>query len=205
MNSRRQVLAIACAVTLMGMPLTSAHATGEAATVVTDFGNHMLRMLSDPQISPADRREQFGTLLDKDFDLAKASRFALGRYWQSASDQEKKDFAVSFRGYLVKTYSARFAEFSKTSFKVTGERPEESQDVIVSTTVTQGGDNPKPTKVDWRVSTESGSPKITDVIVDGVSMSITHRHDFAAMLERNGGHLSELIAQLGRMDGAAKQ
>ena len=204
MISRRQLLIIGSAVAAMEMSLMSALATSAAATVVTDFGNHMLQMLSDPQISPADRRDRFGTLLDRDFDLAKAGRFVLGRYWQSATDQEKKDFAVSLRGYLVKTYSARFAEFSNASFKVVGERSEAADSTVVSTTVTQTN-KPQPAKVEWRVSTEGGSPKITDVIVDGVSMSITHRQEFAAMLKRNGGHVSELIAELGRMDDAGRR
>jgi phospholipid transport system substrate-binding protein len=37
---------------------------------------------------------------------------------------------------------------------------------------------------------------ITDVAVDRVSMKITQRNEFAAIVQRNGGHSDALIAAL---------
>jgi phospholipid transport system substrate-binding protein len=98
----------------------------------------------------------------------------------------------------------RFGEFGGASFKVTGERPESPTSTIVSTTVMQKN-NPSPAKVDWRVSTASGSPKITEVIVDGISMSLTHRQEFASLIERQGGGVAGLIAQLKSKINIARQ
>lgn len=202
MVSRRLVLISGFALLTAAAPL--ARAAGEASAVVTDFGNHMLQMLSSPQLSPADRQKQFGALLDKDFDFATIGRFVLGRYWASATDQEKQEFAPVFRDYVVQSYSVRFGEFSGASFKVTGERPESPTSTIVSTTVMQKN-NPSPAKVDWRVSTATGAPKITEVIVDGISMSLTHRQEFASLIERQGGGVAGLIAQLKAKINVAKQ
>src|SRR5207302_5972551 len=104
----------------------------------------------------------FGALLDKDFDFVRIGRFVLGRYWQTATDQQKQEFALVFRDYVVQSYSVRFAEFRGASFKVTGERPEGSGSVIVSTTVMQRN-SPTPARADWRVSTDT-APEITEVI-----------------------------------------
>jgi phospholipid transport system substrate-binding protein len=204
MVSRRLVLVFGLALLAAGAPVAPALATGESAAVVTDFGDHMLQMLNDPQTSPADRQKRFGALLDKDFDFVKIGRFVLGRYWNTATDKEKQEFAPVFRDYVVQSYSVRFGEFSGASFKVTGERPESPTSTIVSTTVMQRN-NPTPAKVDWRVSNDTGSPKITEVIVDGISMSLTHRQEFASLIERSGGGVGGLIAQLKAKINVARQ
>src|SRR5262249_20664576 len=160
--SRRLILVLGCSLLAAGMPLAPGLAANGATAVVADFGNEALQMVNDQQLSLPEREKRFGGLLDRDFDFAKTSRFVLGSYWQSATEQEKQEFAPSFRNYVAKTYSARFGEFSGASFTITGERPEGTESVIVNTTVTQR-DKQTPAKVDWRVSTETGTPKITDV------------------------------------------
>jgi phospholipid transport system substrate-binding protein len=195
MVSRRLALISGFALLAAMTPLAPALATGEAAAVVTDFGNQMLQMLNGPQLPPGERQKRFGALLDKDFDFATIGRFVLGRYWASATDQEKQEFAPVFRDYVVQSYSVRFGEFTSASFKVTGERQETPTSTIVSTSVMQKNSS-TPAKVDWRVSTAGGAPKITEVIVDGISMSLTHRQEFASLIERQGGGVAGLIAQL---------
>jgi phospholipid transport system substrate-binding protein len=203
MVSRRLALVFGLALLAAGAPVAPALAAGEATAVVSDFGDHMLQMLNDPQVSPAERQKRFGALLDKDFDFATIGRFVLGRYWNTATDQEKHEFAPVFRDYVVQSYSVRFGEFGGASFKVTGERPESQLSTMVSTTVMQKN-NQTPAKVDWRVTNVSG-PKITEVIVDGISMSLTHRQEFASLIERSGGGVGGLIAQLKAKINVARQ
>ncbi len=203
MVSRRLALVSALAL-LAASPVVPALGAGEAAAVVTDFGDHMLRMLSDPQVSPAERQKRFGALLDKDFDFAAIGRFVLGRYWQTATEQQKQEFEPVFRDYVVQSYSVRFGEFGGAAFKIKGERSESPTSTIVSTSVTQKN-SPTPAKVDWRVSTATGAPKITEVIVDGISMSLTHRQEFASLIEREGGGVTGLISQLKAKINVARQ
>ena len=54
----------------------------------------------------------------------------------------------------------------------------------------------EPVRVDWRLAPEGQSWKIIDVIIEGVSMAITQRDDFAATVQRNGGRIGPLIEQL---------
>jgi len=204
MVSRRLALLFGFALLAAGAPAVPVLAAGDSAAVVADFGDHMLQMLNDPQLSPAERQMRFGALLDKDFDFAKIGRFVLGRYWQTATEQQKQEFAPVFRDYVVQSYSVRFGEFTGASFKVTGERPESPTSSIVSTTVMQRNSS-TPAKVDWRVSTDTGSPKITEVIVDGISMSLTHRQEFASLIERSGGGVAGLIAELKAKTNIARQ
>jgi len=41
--------------------------------------------------------------------------------------------------------------------------------------------------------TDNGVYKISDVIVEGVSMSVTQRSEFASVIQRNGGQLRGVI------------
>ena len=50
----------------------------------------------------------------------------------------------------------------------------------------------QPIRVDWRVR----RGKVIDVIVEGVSMSVTQRSEFASIIQRNGGKVSALINHL---------
>ncbi len=53
-----------------------------------------------------------------------------------------------------------------------------------------------PAKVDWRVTRADGAYKITDVVVEGVSMAVTQRSEFASVIQRNGGKVEGLLAML---------
>jgi len=54
----------------------------------------------------------------------------------------------------------------------------------------------QPARVDWRVRTAGGQPKIVDVVVEGVSMAVTQRSEFAAVIQRSGGRVAGLLTAL---------
>lgn len=205
------VRALIPALGLLGLlalaPLSGvAAAATEPTGVVADFGDRTLQMLGDQKLTQPDRESRFGALLDQDFDFQAIARFVLGRYWLTATDDQKQQFAKVFRDYVVLAYANRFNEFSGASFKVTGQHAESETTQLVSTQV-QRRDGGAPAHVDWRVRKGADGYKITEVIVDGISMSLTHRQEFASIIERNGGNVGDLISQLRQRTGdtAAKQ
>jgi phospholipid transport system substrate-binding protein len=92
----------------------------------------------------------------------------------------------------VRAYSARLGQYGGEQFRVTGERPNGAETVVTSEIVRKSG---APIEVDWYLI-HQGSPKITDVYVAGVSMKVTQRDEFASVIQRNGGQVGALIAQL---------
>lgn len=195
MDPRRLVAAAGFLLVAALAPPAPAGAATDPKAVVADFGDRVLRMLGNEQLSQAERRKQFHDLLDQDFDFNTIARFVLGRYWNPATAEQKQQFTQAFKDYVVQSYSNRFNEFSGTTFKVTGERPE-SQDTTIIHTDVQRRDGSAPAKVDWRVIKVGDGYKISEVIVDGISMSLTHRQEFASIMQRNGGDVADLIAQL---------
>jgi phospholipid transport system substrate-binding protein len=57
------------------------------------------------------------------------------------------------------------------------------------------GQSGEPITLDWHLSQTPAGYKITDVYVGGVSMAVTERDEFAAVIQRSGG-VSGLLAQL---------
>jgi phospholipid transport system substrate-binding protein len=53
-----------------------------------------------------------------------------------------------------------------------------------------------PLRIDWRLVNDNHGYKINDVIVEGVSMAVTQRSEFASIIQRNGGQVHGLIAMM---------
>jgi len=163
----------------------------DAATFVNDLVSHAVAVLRDHQLTDQDRERKFHALLDANFDIPRISRFVLGRYWNGTSEQEQRVFEQLFERWTVRIYSSRFKEYSGETIKVTGSRAESETGTTVSSEVIPIDSGP-PIKVDWRVRHDDGGFKIIDVTVEGVSLALTQREEFAAVIGRNGGTIEGL-------------
>jgi phospholipid transport system substrate-binding protein len=95
--------------------------------------------------------------------------------------------------YLVRFYGQRFAQYGGESLRVTGSQTDPAGVIVTSQIIRPQG---PPIEVDWRLGVSDGRYKISDVVVDGVSMALTHRSDFAAIIQRNGGQVTGLLATM---------
>jgi phospholipid transport system substrate-binding protein len=77
---------------------------------------------------------------------------------------------------------------------VTGSRSDPETAMVTSEIVRP--DSRPPIMVDWRLSTRDGLYKISDVIIDGVSMGASERFEFAPVIERSGGQVQGLFAMM---------
>jgi phospholipid transport system substrate-binding protein len=155
-----------------------------------DRAVEVLNKKSDPAL----RQERFRQLFHADFDCPGIARFVLGRYWRDASEEEQRDFVKLFEEYVVFVYTARLSNFGGQDFKVRGSRSD-GDGVMVSTDVFSPGGS-SPLKIDWRLVSDNGTYKINDVIVEGVSMLVTQRSEFASIVQRNGGQVRGLLAMM---------
>jgi phospholipid transport system substrate-binding protein len=105
-----------------------------------------------------------------------------------------------FGEFIVKTYSQRLGGYAGETFTVTSARKVGKKgDVIVKTRI--GRPSGPPLDAGWRVREIDGAHKIIDVQVEGVSMAVTQRQDFAAVTRRQGveGLLQILRARTERL------
>ena len=155
----------------------------------------------DPALSPAARRARFQALVRQDFDLPAIARSVLGSHWRAASEDERAQFGTAFADYMVALYAPQMEQFGGRPFTVTGQRVG-SDATIVSTTVAQTGDAP-PVGIDWRTVKGADGYRVTDVIVENVSLMQTKRDEIGAVLGRSGGQVGSVIAQLRTLSSQA--
>jgi phospholipid transport system substrate-binding protein len=180
------VLGLLC----LGTPREAA--AQDARTFVNSLGAQAIQVLG-PSVPPAQRLARFRALFHEDFDVPGIGRFVLGRYWRAATPQEQQEFLTLFQEYIVRAYSTRLGEYGGEPFRVTGARPN-GEETVVSSEIQRANGNR--IEVEWYLVGQGGRFKITDVYIGGISMKVTQRDEFAAVIQRNGGQVGALLAQL---------
>ncbi|MGH7064408.1 MAG: MlaC/ttg2D family ABC transporter substrate-binding protein [Stellaceae bacterium] len=191
---RRTLAAAAVILVLAALgPIAPAAAAADPAAMINDLGNHALEVLGK-NVPPGEREARFRQLFHQDFDVPGIARFVLGRYWRTATPAEQQEFVGLFSEYTALAYSNRLAEYSGETLKVLGSRAQPDGSLVQSEIVRPNG--APPAKVDWRLTRTDGGYKISDVIVEGISMAVTQRSEFASVIQRNGGQVQGLIRVL---------
>jgi phospholipid transport system substrate-binding protein len=186
--------------TIMSLLIASAWWTTASDAVAADanlfmnqFWGQTVEVLSK-KVPRAEQLARFRQLYLADFDGPGIARFVLGRYWRSASEQEQQEFLRLFEDYVVFVYGTRLSNFGAETLKIRGSRTDESGTIVSTDIVSPNGD--APIKLDWRLITDHGSFKINDVIIEGISMLVTQRSEFASVIQRHDGQVGELLVMM---------
>ena len=172
----------------------------QAEAFIRDLSQKAIAVLRDKDKTEEERESVFRGLLKSGFDMKFIGRFVLGVNWRQATPQQREDYQALFNDYVLKTYSARLGGFTNEDFEITGSQPAGKRDMMVDSKVLRK-DGP-PITADWRVRMVDGEPKVIDVVVEGVSMSISQRQEFASVVQSKG--MDGLIETLrARVDGDA--
>jgi len=164
-----------------------------AEKFIASLGDRALQVLVVDSQSDDERIDAFRTLLNEGFDLPLIGRYAMGRYWRRATPAQKDEYKELFEAFIVRTYAVRLGQYSGETLKVVGSRAEKT-DIIVTSEIVRV-DKPA-IRVDWRVRERDEGPKIVDVVVEGVSMLLTQRDEFASVIQRSGGNVEGLLTRL---------
>ena len=174
-----------------------------AARFIHQFGNRAIETLRMSGLTLDQREARFRGLLSEGFDLAFIGRFVLGKYWRAATPDQQADYLELFGEYVLQTYSARLGGYSGETISVVGARQANDKDAVIRTQI----DRPSgpPIVADWRVRMTGGQYRIIDVIVEGISLAVTQRSEFASVVRRDGieGLLAILRARTTKIPATA--
>ena len=165
---------------------------GGASEFIRELGNRAIATSKTPGMSLEEREAHFRGLLREGFDVRFIGRFSLGAHWRRASGEQQRDYLEVFSDYFLQVYSVWFGGNAGETITVVSERPAGTKDVVVRTRI--GGPLGRSIEAEWRVRTTENRYRIIDVMVEGVSMVITQRSEFSAVIQRNG--VEGLIAVL---------
>lgn len=195
---RRLFLAAAAALLSLPSFAQAGAAAADAQKFIDNLGEAAIGLTS-ANLSEAERETRFRSLLEAHFDMLGISKFVLARYWRVASDAERADFQRLFEDLLVQAYAKKFTEYTGQRFQVAGSQANDDDSTTVNSLINQP--NGDVVRLDWRVA-DAGGLKISDLIVDGVSLRTTYRSDVASVIQNNGGKVADLIDALRQKTGS---
>ncbi|OYU41104.1 MAG: ABC transporter [Pseudorhodobacter sp. PARRP1] len=135
----------------------------------------------------------FERIFSRYADVPTIARSALGVAAKKASAAQMASFTKAFQGYISRKYGARFREFIGGSIEVTDARPIKSYYEVISVAHLKGQ---APFDLRWHVSDKSGRNLFFNIIIEGVNMLASERTEVGAMLDKRGGDIDKLIADL---------
>ncbi len=174
-------------------PATAAEA-GDPAAFVRHFSEQAIAILADEGLAGGRRDQAFRGLLTTGFDVETIGRFVLGRYWRKATEAERAEYGRLFEDLIVASYSRQLLSYAGADLKVEGVRQRNENSVLVTSHFlrTEG----EPIRLDWRLLRRGDAWRIVDVVVEGMSMALSQRSEFKAVIRGNGGRVEALLEKL---------
>jgi phospholipid transport system substrate-binding protein len=164
-----------------------------AAQFIQSTGQELVAALNSN--APVERRrQQVAAILRRAVDIEGVGRFILGRWWRQASAAEQQEYMRLFEETLIRNLSARFGEYQGVRFALGRAQQRTEDDVLVNTIIERP--NIAPFSLDWRVGDVNGQPRVVDVIAEGTSLRLTQRSEYSAVIQRNNGQVSALLAAM---------
>jgi phospholipid transport system substrate-binding protein len=198
---RRRLVAGAAGVVLA---LAIAPTVGQAANpsaeqVIQGLVEDIWTTLRRDDVDANARVDELAALLEARTDVALISRLALGRHWNRLPESERQDYQELFRDVVIGSMARRLNTYAgdaevplEERFRILSSAPVGTGDVLVRSKVFPSGR--QPLDLDWRLRRSDSGLVVIDLIIEGASLLVAQRSEFAAAIER--GDLAGLLADL---------
>jgi phospholipid transport system substrate-binding protein len=142
----------------------------------------------DKQLQAGDRRKALALAEEKILplvDFREAARLALGRAWNSASEDQRARLTRQFQTLLVRIYSNAIGVYRGQTMRV---QPVKMAPGATDVTVRNQYVSPgrPPTSVEYAMHKTPQGWKIYDITVEGVSLVLTYRGEFEQVVREGG-------------------
>lgn len=119
------------------------------------------------------------------FDFLRMTQLAVGKYWRSATAEQKQALVTEFRNMLVRTYTKVFTVYRDQTIEVKPLRMAGSDnEATVKTVISKPGS--QLTLVDYEMKKSADGWKVFDISIEGVSMVMSYRGTFASQIQTGG-------------------
>ena len=161
---------------------------------VEGLGNSVLEQAKDASKSEDEKKAQLKDLFFQNVDVDWIGQFVLGRFWRTATPEQQKNYLQNYRNFIAKNYTSKLNGYSGETYKIGEIRDEGDGKYTVQLEIVRP--NQANVETQYSVRENNGAYKITDIVVEGVSLITTQRSEFASVVSRKG--LDFLIEQLAK-------
>lgn len=136
---------------------------------------------------------EFERIFARYADVPTIASYALGVDSRRASPAQMREFTAVFQRYISVKYGRRFREFIGGQIEVQDARAVKNFYEVKSLAKLRGQ---APFEVTFLVSDRSGKDLFFNLFIEGINMLLTERTEIGAMLDRRGGDIDAMIADL---------
>lgn len=166
-----------------------AQPAAQAVAFVKSTSDQLVAIVNSPD-SPPEKRRRLQPVIESTVDVDDIARFCLGRFWRIATPDQQTQYMALFHDLLLTEIAGHFGEYQGVRVSMGLARTSADTEIVITTV--ERPKNPA-TQVDWVIATNTGSPKIVDLLAEGTSLRLTQSADFTAYLARHQYNIHELV------------
>jgi phospholipid transport system substrate-binding protein len=190
---------------LIASPASAALAGAlEAGQFLVTLNAAAIDNLKDASIGEEQRQERFKKLARDSFDLPRISKFVLGINWRRATPEQREAFLDVFEDISLQRFMPLFSKYADQRFTVDKTRQDKDKPRLyfVDSTIHRG--EAVPVSIEWRIVRRDDQYRILDVVAEGVSMVLTLRNEYGAVIKNKGvdGLIEVLQEKVNKQNGA---
>ena len=146
--------------------------------------------------SKEEKIKKLKTIDKETVDIRGIGFYTLGQYRKTLSEDQKKQYAILFEQYFLKSFASRLAEYSNPEIEVISKEKLNEKYTMVSSKLVATDKRPE-IKIDWRIYTkDTENPLIRDLIIEGLSLARTQKEEFSSIIQSNDGSIEALFDTL---------
>ena len=137
------------------------------------------------ELSPEAARDVIREVASPHFNFAGLARGALGKHWRKADEEQRKQVAELFRGVLEKAYAKALSTYAGQVAETVGAAALSEDKISVEVKVSAGETD---ARIDYifSPSKDDGEWLVSDVKVEGISLSRNYRKQFSGIIRKEG-------------------
>ena len=180
---------------LLGALMTATTAAAQAnpetaAAVATDLAarnNRVVQELQQLKQSNALSPQAVLALIQKEMspiiNFSRLAAQATGKYWRSATEDDKQRITQHFRILLEQNYAKLLARYDQQKVQTIESKTRADKTILVGVKVYGGN---KSARIDYVFYPQDDNMQISDIQVEGISLLATYRRQFAQIAKQYG-------------------
>jgi phospholipid transport system substrate-binding protein len=188
---------IVVAALTFSMTLNVSNATSEdVIDFVNSISKRTLTIANEEQTSESSKEKELEALFKQVVDTRWIGKFSLGRYWRSASNEQRAKYLNLYSKFLTQNYVPNFKEYAGSELIIQNVSEIRRNEYLVQTLITENSGSIT-VRIDYRLKKKGGGAKdfiVFDIIAEGVSLITTQRSEFSSIIARSG--MDYLISML---------
>ncbi len=187
LQGRRRVLALLAVLGVAFVAPGVANAQeADAGAFLDSLTQDVFAKLTDPSLGRTEKERDLRSLFRQNFDMPAISRFVLGKHWRKTSTAERQNFVDAFEEINSRQFLAMVGEFSEEMFSIVKVQQDAAKPSLSLVSTEIGQSEGEPISAVWRIRDKHGQYKVLDIVVEGVSMAITLRHEYGVVVGTDG-------------------